>query len=224
MIDAVHRYDGYVVQSAGDGIFALFGAPVAHEDDPQRAVFSAIAIRDAIRRRNADLGARQPVEIRIGINTGEVVLRLVHTGGHTEYTPVGHAANLASRMQSVAPPCGILVSEETQHLVAGYFELRGLGPAVIKGLEESINVFEVVDAGSLHGHFDLALRRGLTRFVGRKRELAQMRRALELAANGNGLIVAVGGEAGTGKSQICVKPRSVSAARSGLRVNRAANR
>jgi class 3 adenylate cyclase len=85
MMDAVHRYDGYVVQSAGDGIFALFGAPVAHEDHPQRAVHAAIAIRDALRRRGGDGPGRPGVEVRIGINTGEVVLRLVHTGGHTEY-------------------------------------------------------------------------------------------------------------------------------------------
>jgi len=93
MMDAVHRYDGYVVQSAGDGIFALFGAPVAHEDHPQRAVHAAIAMRDALRRHNVDLPGWPAIDARIGVNTGEVVLRLVHTGGHTEYTPVGHAAN-----------------------------------------------------------------------------------------------------------------------------------
>jgi len=95
MMDAVHCYDGYVVQSAGDGIFALFGAPVAHEDHPQRAVHAAITMRDALRRRAMDPPGRPGVEVRIGINTGEVVLRLIHTGGHTEYAPVGHAANLA---------------------------------------------------------------------------------------------------------------------------------
>jgi class 3 adenylate cyclase len=106
MMDAVHRYDGYVVQSAGDGIFALFGAPVAHEDHPQRAVHAAIAMRDAFRRRAEDRPGRPGVEVRIGISTGEVVLRLVYTGGHTEYTPVGHAANLAARMQEAAPAGG----------------------------------------------------------------------------------------------------------------------
>jgi len=92
MIDAVHRYDGYVVQSTGDGIFALFGAPLAHEDHPQRALHAAIAMRDELRRRGEDLKRQgQPgVEVRIGVNTGEMVLRMVHTGGHTEYTPVGH--------------------------------------------------------------------------------------------------------------------------------------
>src|SRR5713226_9116007 len=115
MIDAVHRYDGYVVQSTGDGIFALFGAPLAHEDHPQRALHAALAIQQQLRDYAqadhrlkpvplADHGLKPvPLEVRVGINTGEVVLRMVHTGGHTEYTPVGHAANLAARMQTVAP-------------------------------------------------------------------------------------------------------------------------
>ena len=154
MIEAAHRYDGYVVQSTGDGIFALFGAPVAHEDHPQRALHAAIAIRDELGRRAEGVKQRgQPaVEVRIGINTGEVVLRMVHTGGHTEYTPVGHAANLAARMQTLAPTGGIVISEDTRRLVKGYFELRDLGPTEVKGLSESINIYEVVGAGSVRGH------------------------------------------------------------------------
>jgi class 3 adenylate cyclase/tetratricopeptide (TPR) repeat protein len=202
MMDAVHRYDGYVVQSAGDGIFALFGAPVAHEDHPQRAVHAAIAMRNALRRRAGDLAGWPAVEIRIGINTGEVVLRLVHTGGHTEYTPVGHAANLAARMQSAAPAGGIIISEDTRRLVEGYFELRESGPAEVKGVAEPINVYEVIGAGALHGHFDLAVRRGLTKFLGREGELKQMGHLLELARDGHGQIVAVVAEAGTGKSRL----------------------
>src|SRR6266852_5856228 len=203
MIDTAHRYDGYVVQSTGDGIFALFGAPVAHEDHPQRALHAALAMRDALRRSGEELKrqGRSGVEVRIGINTGEVVLRMIHTGGHTEYTPVGHAVNLAARMQSVAPAGGIVISEDTRHLVEGYFELRGLGPTEVKGIEEPINVYEVIGVGPLHGHFDVAMRRGLTKFVGRERELKQMARALELARGGHGQIVAVVAEAGTGKSR-----------------------
>src|SRR6266851_4661441 len=129
MIDAAHRYDGYVVQSTGDGIFALFGAPLAHEDHPQRALHAALAIQQQLRDYAqadhrlkpvplADHGLKPVLlEVRIGINTGEVVLRMVHTGGHTEYTPVGHAANLAARMQTVAPAGGIVISEETRRLV-----------------------------------------------------------------------------------------------------------
>jgi class 3 adenylate cyclase len=202
MMDAVHRYDGYVVQSAGDGIFALFGAPVAHEDHPQRAVHAAIAMRDALGRHNVDLLSRPAVEIRIGVNTGEVVLRLVHTGGHTEYTPVGHAANLAARMQSAAPAGGIVISADTRHLVEGYFELHELGPTEVKGVAQPINVYEVTSAGPLHSHFDLSVRRGLTKFVGREGELQQMAHALELTRGGHGQIVAVVAETGTGKSRL----------------------
>jgi class 3 adenylate cyclase len=209
MIDAAHRYDGYVVQSTGDGIFALFGAPVAHEDHPQRALHAAIAMQQQLRNYAQRLAAQAdhrlkpvPLEVRIGINTGEVVLRMIHTGGHTEYTPVGHAANLAARMQTVAPAGGIVISEDTRHLVEGYFELRELGPTEVKGIEEPINVYEVIDVGPLHGHFDLAVRRGLTKFVGRESELKQMARALELARGGHGQIVAVVAEAGTGKSRL----------------------
>jgi class 3 adenylate cyclase len=103
---------------------------------------------------------RSGIEVRIGINTGEVVMRTVQTGGQTEYSPVGHVVNLASRMQSVAPPGGVVVSEETRRLVEGYFDLRGLGPTEVKGVGEAINVYEVVGIGALRGHFDLATRRG----------------------------------------------------------------
>jgi class 3 adenylate cyclase/predicted ATPase len=204
MIDAVHRYDGYVVQSTGDGIFALFGAPVAHEDHPQRAVHAALAARDDLRRRGDDLRlrGRAGVEVRIGINTGEVVMRSVQTGGHTEYSPIGHPINVASRMQSVAPSDGVVISEETQHLVEGYFELHGLGPTEVKGVAGPINVFEVIATGASRGHFDVAAQRGLTKFVGRERELEQMKRALELAMGARGQILAVMAEAGTGKSRL----------------------
>src|SRR5229473_3673458 len=118
MIDGVHRYDGYIVQSTGDGIFALFGAPVAHEDHPQRALYAALRMQDELRRYSANLVAAggTPVEARIGANTGEVVVRSLQTGGgHTEYTPIGHTANLASRMQAVAPTGSIAISGQTRH-------------------------------------------------------------------------------------------------------------
>jgi class 3 adenylate cyclase/predicted ATPase len=204
MIDAVHRYDGYVVQFTGDGIFALFGAPVAHEDHPQRAVHAALTARDGLRLRGDDLRRQggAGVEVRIGINTGEVVMRSVQTGGHTEYSPIGHVINVASRMQSAAPANGIVVSEDSRRLVDGYFELRALGPTELKGIAEPIDVYEVVATGALRGHFDLAARRGLTKFVGRERDLEQLQGALKQATSGHGQIVAVMAEAGTGKSRL----------------------
>ena len=204
MMAAVHRYDGYVAQSTGDGIFAMFGAPVAHEDHPQRALHAALAIQDELRRygEKTKAAGRPALEARIGINTGEVVLRLVNTGQHTEYSPVGHAANLAARLQTVAPVGGVIVSDDTRRLVEDYFELRHLGPATLKGIAEPVNVYEVMSTGPSRGHFDVAARRGLTKFVGREHELAQMRRAAELAIAGNGQLVAVVADAGAGKSRL----------------------
>jgi class 3 adenylate cyclase/tetratricopeptide (TPR) repeat protein len=204
MMDAVHRYDGYVAQSTGDGIFAMFGAPVAHEDHPQRALRAALTIQQQLQQQAERLKnqGRPPVEARIGVNTGEVVLRMIHTGGHTEYSPVGHAANLAARMQTIARAGGITITEECRRLVEGYFSLRELGPTEIKGISQLVNVYEVIGPGPLRGHFELATRRGLARFVGRERELAELQRALELALAAHGQIVAVVADAGTGKSRL----------------------
>jgi class 3 adenylate cyclase/ribosomal protein L40E len=204
MIDAVKRYDGYVVQSTGDGIFALFGAPAAYEDHPQRGLYAALQMQRELRvhgeRRTVE--GHQALEARIGVNTGEVVVRTVETGGRVEYTPVGHTANLASRLQTIAPVGSIAVSEHTRRLVEGYFELRALGPTAVRGISEAIEVYEVTGLGTLRTHFELSARRGLTKFVGRESELEQMRRALELAISGQGHMVAVVAEAGTGKSRL----------------------
>jgi class 3 adenylate cyclase len=204
MMDAVHRYGGYVAQSTGDGIFALFGAPVAHEDHPQRALHAALAVQEELRRyasrRRAE--GKMPVEARVGVNTGEVVVRSIQVGGHTEYTPVGHVTNLAARMQTAAPAGSIAASESTQRLCEGYFEFRALGPTAVKGLNQPVEVYEVVRAGPLQTHFQLAARRGLTRFIGREREVAAMAGALEQATEGHGQIVAAVGEAGAGKSRL----------------------
>ena len=204
MMSAVHRYGGYVAQSTGDGIFALFGAPLAHEDHPERALHAALAMQKELRRYADRLRGegKIPVEARVGVNTGEVVVRTIETGGHTEYTPVGHVTNLAARMQTAAPSGSIAASEATQRLCEGYFEFRPLGPTAVKGLNAPIEVYEVVRAGPLRTHFQLAARRGLTRFVGREREMAAMAGALEQARAGHGQIVAAGGEAGAGKSRL----------------------
>ena len=146
--------------------------------------------------------ARLPVEARVGVNTGEVVVRTIETGGHTEYTPVGHVTNLAARMQTAAPAGSIAASEATQRLCEGYFEFRALGPTALKGLDAPVEVYEVLRTGPLRTHFQLSARRGLTRFVGREREMAAMAGALEQATAGQGQIVAAVGEAGAGKSRL----------------------
>jgi len=141
MIDAVHRYDGYVVQSTGDGIFALFGAPLAHEDHPQRALYAALRLQEELKRYSAKLLAEggTPIQGRIGINTGEVVARSIQTGvGQVEYTPIGHTTTLASRMQTAAPVGSIAVSEATRKLCEGYFILKSLGATRVKGVSEPL--------------------------------------------------------------------------------------
>ena len=205
MIDAVRRFDGYVVQSTGDGIFALFGAPVAREDHPQRSLYSAMRMQDEIRRYSVRLRAdgRPPIQIRAGANSGEVVVRTIKTGaGHTEYTPIGHTVNLASRLQSLASAGSTVISDTTRALVEGYFALRSLGRAKVKGISEPINVHEVVGLGPLRTRLQRSAGRGLSKFVGRTKEKEALRRAAASAHSGAGQIVAVVAEPGVGKSRL----------------------
>jgi len=204
MIDAVQRYDGYVVQSTGDGIFAIFGAPVAHEDHPQRALYAALRMQEELRRYSARLreAGNLPIEARIGANTGEVVIRSISTGGRTEYTPIGHTANLASRMQALAPTGSIAISEQTRKLCEGYFALKAMGPTRVKGVSEPVNVYEVTGLGPLRTRLQRSAGRGLTKFVGRDAEMAATARAAEMAKAGRGQIFAAIAEAGTGKSRL----------------------
>ena len=205
MIDAVRRYDGYVVQSTGDGIFALFGAPVAHEDHPQRTLYAAIRMQEELRRYSTKLVADggNPLQCRVGVNTGEVVVRSISTGGgHVEYTPIGHTTNLASRMQAVAPVGSIAVAEPTRKLCEGYFALKPVGPTRVKGVSEAVNVYEVTGLGPLRTRLQRSAGRGLSKFVGREREMEALKRSSEQARAGRGQIVAAMAEAGTGKSRL----------------------
>ncbi len=191
MMEAVHRYGGYIVQSTGDGIFALFGAPVAHEDHPQRALYAALRLHST------------PIQGRVGINTGEVVVRSIQTGaGQVEYTPIGHTTNLASRMQSAAPVGSIAVSENTRRLCEGYFILKPLGATRVKGVTEPVNIYEVTGLGPLRTRLQRAVGRGLTKFVGREHEMEALKHAAEQAKGGHGQIVAAMAEPGLGKSRL----------------------
>jgi class 3 adenylate cyclase/predicted ATPase len=203
MVHAVRSYGGYVVHSTGDGIFAVFGAPMAHEDHPQRGVYAALEMQKKLREhadRLAKLG-KPTIAVRVGINTGEVVMRAIETGGRLEYTTIGHSTNLAARIQTLAPAGSIAVSEHTRRLVEGYFELQSLGPSTVKGIRDPIEPYEVIRLGNLR-RFQVSTRRGLNKFVGRHGELQQMRRPLERALRGQGQIVAAVAEAGTGKSRL----------------------
>ena len=194
MIEAVRRYDGYVVQSTGDGIFALFGAPIAHEDHPQRALYSALRMQDELRRYSARLVAEggSPIQCRVGANTGEVVVRSISTGDRqTEYTPIGHTTNLAARMQAAAPVGSIAASHATRLSCEGYFAFRSLGPTRLRGVQEPVEVHEVIGLGPLRTRLQRAAGRGLTKFVGREREMEALKHAAELAQTGHGQIIAV---------------------------------
>jgi class 3 adenylate cyclase/predicted ATPase len=205
MMNAVHRYEGYVAQSLGDGIFALFGAPIAHEDHPQRALYAALLMQEESRKQAERLRREKGInlQLRVGVNTGEVVLRSIRKDDlHTDYVPVGQSTHLASRLETLATPGSILVSDSTHKLTEGYFECKPLGPAQIKGFTNPIHVYEVLGVGPLRTKLQVAARRGLARFVGRESELAQLKRALDQAKTSHGQIVGVMGEPGVGKSRL----------------------
>jgi len=216
MIDAVHRYDGYIVQSTGDGIFALFGAPAAHEDHPQRALYAALRLQEEMRRYSARLRetGNLPIEARVGVNTGEVVVRSIRTAdAHVEYTPIGHSTSLAARMQALAPTGSIATTDYTRRLCEGYFAFRPLGPTRVKGVSEPVNVYELIGPGALRTRLQVSMQRGLSRFVGRQAEMDAIRRGLEASIAGRGQIVAAVGEAGMGKSRLIHEFKAI--ARSG---------
>ncbi|WP_043420328.1 adenylate/guanylate cyclase domain-containing protein [Cupriavidus basilensis] len=205
MMESVHHYEGYVAKSLGDGILALFGAPIAHEDHPQRALYAALRMDAAMRRHSDRLRLDQGIslQIRVGIHTGEVVVRSIRKDDlHTDYDPVGHTINIASRMETMAALSSVLVSESTYRLTEGYFQFKELGAAQVKGIPQPLAVYELLGLGALRTRPQVAAQRGLARFVGREAELESLYRALNQSMAGQGQIVAVVGEAGVGKSRL----------------------
>jgi class 3 adenylate cyclase len=171
----------------------------------ERALYAALRLHEAARRYSSQLVADggTPLEARVGINTGEVVVRTLATAdGHSEYTPIGHTTNRASRMQAVSPTGSISIKEQTRRMVEGFFRVKALGPTRVKGLTEPINVYEVTGLGSLRTRLQRAVARGLTRFVGRDRKMDALRHALEHAQAGHGQIVAVMADPAVGKLRL----------------------
>src|SRR5262245_55685177 len=201
MSEAVTRYEGHVVQSTGDGVFALFGAPVAYEDHARRALHAALRMQDDIRRYAERLRLEKgtSLAIRVGLNTGEVVVR---STGSADVVSVGHAIGLAQRMESLADPGCVVVSERTYALTTGFFDFQPLGAARVKGVPEPVRLYQLLGVGRLQTPFERRVAGGLSRFVGREPELAIMERALAEAIAGEGRTVAVVGEAGVGKSRL----------------------
>jgi class 3 adenylate cyclase/tetratricopeptide (TPR) repeat protein len=204
MMEAVHRYEGTVNQVMGDGIMALFGAPLAHEDHAVRACYAALRMQERVQRYAED--ARHAhgvnVQIRVGLNSGEVVVRAIGSDLHMDYTAVGQTTHLAARMEQFASPGSILLTPSTLELVEGFVAVKPLGPVPVKGLADAVEVYEVAGVGPARTRLQAAARRGLTRFVGRDHDLEQLRRAQQLAGDGHGQVAAVVGEAGVGKSRL----------------------
>jgi class 3 adenylate cyclase/tetratricopeptide (TPR) repeat protein len=204
MMDAVHRYEGTVNQVMGDGIMALFGAPLAHEDHAVRACYAALAMQAAVKQYAAEVQRSHgvPVQIRVGVNTGEVVVRAIGSDLHMDYTAVGQTTHLAARMEQMAMPGSILLPQATLSRTEGYVQVTPLGPMPVKGVAMPIDVFELVGASGIRRRLQATAARGLTRFVGRDTELAALVRALARAGAGHGQVVALVGEAGVGKSRL----------------------
>jgi len=192
MMEAVHHFEGTVNEVRGDGIMALFGAPLAHEDHALRACFAALRMQEAVKRYADELRRNDGllVQIRVGLNSGEVVVRSIGSDLRMDYSAVGRTTHLAARMEQLAAPGTIQLTAETLRLVEDLVEVAPLGPVPVKGLDEPIEVFELVGAGAAHTRFEAAERHGLTRFVGRTAEMEQIRDALDRAGLGRGQVVA----------------------------------
>ena len=200
MMEAVHHYEGTVNQVMGDGIMALFGAPIAHEDHAVRACYAALRMQESV-NRYADEARRAhgaAVQIRVGLNSGDVVVGAIGNDLRMDYTAVGETTHLAARMEQAARPGTVLIAPATLALVEGFVVVKSLGPVPVKGLRELVEVYELSGIGPARTRLQAAARRGLTRFVGRDGELEVLRRSLEHAGAGHGQAVAIVGEAGVG--------------------------
>jgi class 3 adenylate cyclase/tetratricopeptide (TPR) repeat protein len=204
MMEAVHRYEGTVNQVMGDGIMALFGAPLAHEDHAVRACYAALRMQESVKRYAEGVRRAEgiPIQIRVGLNSGEVVVRSIGSDLKMDYTAVGQTTHLAARMEQMATADSILTTPDTLRLSEGYVQVKPLGPVNVKGLPEPVEVYEVTGVGATRSRLQAAAARGLTRFVGRDAEVEQLRKALEQAQASHGQVVGIVGEPGVGKSRL----------------------
>src|SRR5436190_433277 len=205
LADGVHRFEGTVSQFTGDGVIALFGAPIAHEDHAQRACYAALHLSEELRRYAEELKRTKGLgfAVRMGINSGEVVVGTIGDDLHMDYTAQGHTVGLAARMEQLAGADRVYLTEHTAALVSGYFRLRDLGPFTVKGVRDPLRVYELEGLGTLRTKLDVSRVRGFSRFVGRDAEIATLETALARAATGDAQVVGVVAEAGLGKSRLC---------------------
>jgi class 3 adenylate cyclase/tetratricopeptide (TPR) repeat protein len=204
MMAAVHRYEGTVNQVMGDGIMALFGAPIAHEDHAVRACYAALAMQECVQRYAEEVRRTQGlvVQMRVGLNAGEVVVRAIGHDLHMDYSAIGQTTHLAARMEQLAIPGSILLTATTLRLVEGLVRVRALGPIPVKGLTEPVEVYELVGVTAIRQRLQAAAARGLSQFVGRDHDLESLQQALRQARMEHGQVVAMVGEAGIGKSRL----------------------
>ena len=205
LIHKIHEYEGTVNELRGDGVLAFFGAPIALEDAPQRAIRSSLAIHRELTRFNDKLKSEEkipPVLVRIGINSGPVVVGTVGNDLRVQFTAVGDTINMAARMEQMAEPGTTYVTEDTFKLTEGFFRFEALGEKQIKGKEKPMKVYQVIAPSTRTTRFDVSAERGLSRFIGRERELELLLDAFERAKAGRGQAVSIMGEAGVGKSRL----------------------
>jgi class 3 adenylate cyclase/DNA-binding Lrp family transcriptional regulator len=204
MMEAVHRYEGTVNQVLGDGIMALFGAPLASEDHAVRACYAALRMQENVKRYAEQVQASHGISlaIRVGINSGEIVVHIIGNDLHMEYAAVGQTVHLAARMEQAAAPGSVLTTAETAQLVEGYVDVKPLGLLPVKGLAEPVAAYEVIGAGAARTRLQAAAKRGLTSFVDRELELEQLRAAQQLAETGQAQVAAIIAEPGIGKSRL----------------------
>jgi class 3 adenylate cyclase/tetratricopeptide (TPR) repeat protein len=201
----VHRYEGTINQYTGDGIMALFGAPIAHEDHAQRACAAALDLAHDLGALAEDVRRESGLEfaVRMGLNSGEVVVGRIGDDLRMDYTAQGHVVGLAARVQQLAPAGGIAVTEQTARLAAGFFDFLDRGEQSLKGASVPVRVFELRGPGRIRSRFDSSRARGFSRFVGREGELTLLEGALSEAQSGRPRVVLIAGEPGAGKSRLC---------------------
>jgi class 3 adenylate cyclase/tetratricopeptide (TPR) repeat protein len=204
MIEAVEHYGGTVNRVMGDGILALFGAPVAHEDHAVRACYAALRMQKSVAQYSEEVQRTNgvTVTIRVGLNSGEIVVCAPGNDLHTDYTVVGQPVNLAARLEQIAAPGSVITTADTFQLVEGFIAAKPLGVVPVKGVANPVHIYEVTGAGDARTRLQVAAERGLTRFVGRESEFQQLQRMQQLSAEGRGQVVAIVGEAGMGKSRL----------------------
>ena len=207
LMDEIHRFEGTINQFTGDGVMALFGAPLSHEDHAQRACHAALSVQKALGEYGEKIKADTGLEfkMRIGLNSGHVIVGSIGDDLRMDYTAVGDTTNLADRMQRLAAPGSVMVSAHTYRLAANYFEFEPLGKVKVKGKEKPQEAFRLIKTGEIDTRIGASVSRGLTRFVGRKVSMAALKEPYDRVNEGSGQVTGIVGEAGVGKSRLLLE-------------------